>query len=69
MSKLAKQNAEVYDEITSSGKSLLQLYLEMKAERDQLIVRIATKRIGIPYVPEFGMMDDCYGDCDDKEGM
>jgi len=21
------------------------------------------------FEPEFGMMDDCYGDCDDKEGM
>ena len=31
MSKLAKQNAEVYEEITTSGKSLLQLYMEVKA--------------------------------------
>jgi len=21
------------------------------------------------FEPEFGMMDDCYGDCDDKDGM
>jgi len=58
MSLKAKQYAEVYEEITTSGKSLLQLYLEMKAERDQLIVRFATKRIGIPYVPEFGPLGD-----------
>ena len=69
MTMLAKQNAEVYDEITTSGKSLLQLYLEMKDERDQLIVRLATHRMGIKYEPEFGMMDDCYGDCDDRDGM
>ena len=69
MSKLAKQNAEVYDEITTSGKSLLQLYMEVKDERDQLIVRLATHRMGIKYGPEFGMMDDCYGDCGDKEGV
>lgn len=30
MTKKTEQNAEVYTEITSSGKSLLQLYLELK---------------------------------------
>jgi hypothetical protein len=30
MSLRAKQNAEVYEEIVSSGKSLLQLYMELK---------------------------------------
>jgi hypothetical protein len=30
MTKKAKQNAEVYDELTKSGKSLLELYLELK---------------------------------------
>jgi len=32
MSKLIEQNAEVYNEIVNSGKSLLQLYLEAKKE-------------------------------------
>jgi hypothetical protein len=30
VSKRAKQNAEVYEEMISSGKSLLELYLELK---------------------------------------
>jgi hypothetical protein len=30
MSLRAKQNAEVYEEMVSSGKSLLELYLELK---------------------------------------
>ena len=30
MSLRAKQNAEVYEEMISSGKSLLELYLELK---------------------------------------
>ena len=30
MSKKIKQNEEIYKEITQSGKSLLQLYTELK---------------------------------------
>jgi len=30
MSLRARQNAEVYEEMISSGKSLLELYLELK---------------------------------------
>lgn len=52
------QNVEVYDEITSSGKSLLQLYAEVKAERDQLAVKLATSRMGIKYQSEFGPLED-----------
>jgi len=50
MSLKKKQNAEVYMSITTSGKSLLQLYMEVKKERDQLAVALACKSIGIPYV-------------------
>jgi hypothetical protein len=49
------QNEEVFKELTN-GKSLLQLYCEMKEERDQLkeerdqlAVALACKSIGIPY--------------------
>ena len=59
--KQATQNSEVYDEIIS-GKSLLQMYLEMKDERDQLATTLARKAMGIPYAggqtyePEFGKL-------------
>jgi hypothetical protein len=45
-----KQNTELFKELTTSGKSLLQLYTEIKEERDQLAVALSCKAIGIPYV-------------------
>ena len=36
MSRIEKQNQEVYEEIVGSGKSLLQLYMETKRELEQL---------------------------------
>jgi glutaredoxin-related protein len=50
MSLKQNQNEEVYVAITTSSKSLLQLYIELKDERDQLAVALACKAIGIPYV-------------------
>jgi hypothetical protein len=50
MSKNNNQNAAVYKDITESGKSLLQLYIEVKDERDKLIARLVANRIiGRPY--------------------
>jgi hypothetical protein len=46
------QNEEIFKELTTSDKSLLQLYLEVKKERDQMAVALACKAIGIPYVGE-----------------
>ena len=42
------QNKEVFEQIAKSGKSLLQLYLELKQERDTLAVELACKSLGIP---------------------
>jgi glutaredoxin-related protein len=50
MSLKKSQNEEVYVALMTSGKSLLQLYIELKDERDQLAVALACKSIGIPYV-------------------
>jgi len=50
MTKKISQNAVVYKEITTSGKSLLQLYLEVKEERDVLAAALACKSLGVPYV-------------------
>ena len=36
MTKKVEQNAEVYTEITSSGKSLLELYMDLKEENKAL---------------------------------
>jgi hypothetical protein len=46
MSKKLKQNEEVFVELIS-GKSLLQLYVDMKEERDQLAASLAKIRMGI----------------------
>jgi len=43
VSKKLNRNAQVYQEITTSGKSLLQLYLEVKEELDKLVVALASK--------------------------
>ncbi len=45
-----EQDKEIFKEITTSGKSLLQLYKELKEERDQLAIALSCKAIGIPYV-------------------
>ena len=42
--KKNEQYSEVFNEI-SSGKSLLQLYLEVKEERDQAVAKLAANRI------------------------
>lgn len=47
MPKKLKQHQEVYEEVTSTGKSLLQLYVEMREERDKLATALAKSRIGI----------------------
>lgn len=36
MTKKTSQNEEVYDEIVNSGKSLLQLYLELRKKYNDL---------------------------------
>jgi hypothetical protein len=43
MSLRAKQNAEVYEEMISSGKSLLELYLELK-QKDASINKLSVIR-------------------------
>ena len=40
-----KQNEDVYKDITRTGKSLLQLYVEVKEERDKLLTEKAANRI------------------------
>jgi hypothetical protein len=47
MPKKLKQNEDVYRAITTSGKSLLQLYVDMREERDKLATALAKARIGI----------------------
>jgi glutaredoxin-related protein len=47
MPKKLKQHQEVYEAVTSSGKSLLQLYVEMRDDRDKLAAALAKSRIGI----------------------
>jgi len=42
MTKKAKQNSEVYEEIVSSGKSLLQLYIQVLDENRKLKEIVAT---------------------------
>ena len=39
---------EIYQELISSGKSLIQLYTEVREERDELIAKLACVRMGIP---------------------
>jgi len=36
MTMKTEQNSEIYDEIVNSGKSLLQLYIELAEENDKL---------------------------------
>jgi uncharacterized protein Yka (UPF0111/DUF47 family) len=42
MSLRAKQNAEVYEEMISSGKSLLELYIELKTHTNYLTKKLET---------------------------
>jgi|LWDU01.1.fsa_nt_gi hypothetical protein len=46
MPKKLKQNEDVFAELIG-GKSLLQLYVDMKEERDQLATALAKIRMGI----------------------
>lgn len=47
MSYKEAQNVEVFKAVRQSGKSLLQLYIEMRDERDQLAVSLAKLKLGI----------------------
>jgi hypothetical protein len=46
MSYKEAQNVEVYRAVRQSGKSLLELYVEVKEERDVAIAQLAVCRIG-----------------------
>lgn len=47
MSYKEAQNVEVFKEVTQTGKSLMQLYVEVKEERDKLAVALAKLKLGI----------------------
>ena len=46
MSYKEAQNVEVFKAVTRTGKSLLELYVEVKEERDVAIAQLAVCRIG-----------------------
>ncbi len=47
MSYKEAQNVEVFKAVTTTGKSLLELYVEMRDDRDRLAVALAKLRLGI----------------------